>query len=80
MKRLSIKIRLTLLYSFFMLLATGAALAILFSLSSREILASTQAQLEQRVQESVEEIRIRDGQISREYENTTRVPASELEL
>ena len=25
-------------------------------------------------------IRIRDGQISREYENTTRVPASELEL
>lgn len=63
MKRLSIKIRLTLLYSFFMLLATGAALAILFSLSSREILASTQAQLEQRVQESVEEIRIRDGQI-----------------
>ena len=35
MKRLSIKIRLTLLYSFFMLLATGAALAILFSLSSK---------------------------------------------
>ena len=25
-------------------------------------------------------IRIRDGQISREYENTPRVPASELEL
>ena len=63
MKRLSIKIRLTLLYSFFMILATGAAVAILFSLSSREILASTQAQLEQRVQESVEEIRVRDGQI-----------------
>lgn len=63
MKRLSIKIRLTLLYSFFMLLATGAAVATLFSLSSREILASTQMQLERRVQESVEEIRVRDGQI-----------------
>lgn len=63
MKRLSIKLRLTILYSFFMILVTGAALAVLFSLSSREILASAQTRLERRVQESVEEIRVRDGQI-----------------
>ncbi|HJD46030.1 MAG TPA: HAMP domain-containing protein [Candidatus Mediterraneibacter norfolkensis] len=63
MKRLSIKIRLTILYSFFMILVTGAALAVLFSLSSREILASAQARLEHRVQESVEDIRIRNGEL-----------------
>lgn len=63
MKRLSIKLRLTVLYSFFMLLVTGAALTVLFSLGSREILASVQMKLEQRVQESVEEIRVRDGQV-----------------
>lgn len=39
MKRLSLKIKLTLLYTFFMVLATCAVLAILLSLSNREILA-----------------------------------------
>ena len=63
MKRLSIKLRLTILYSFFMILLTGAALAVLFSLSSREILASVQTRLEQQVQESVDDIRIRNGEL-----------------
>ena len=63
MKRLSIKLRLTILYSFFMILLTGAARAVLFSLSSREILASVQTRLEQQVQESVDDIRIRNGEL-----------------
>lgn len=63
MKKISLKLKLTLLYTFFMVLLTCAALAILFSLSSREVLSSTQAKLEQRVQESVEEISLRNGQI-----------------
>lgn len=63
MKRLSIKLRLTILYSFFMILLTGAALAVLFSLSSCEILASVQTRLEQQVQESVDDIRIRNGEL-----------------
>ena len=49
MKRLSLKIKLTVLYTFFMVLVTCAALAILFSLSSREVLSSTQSKLERRV-------------------------------
>ena len=59
MKRMSLKFKLTLLYTFFMLLMTGAVFAVLFSLSTREILASTQSQLEHRVQESIEDIRVR---------------------
>ena len=63
MRRLSLKLKLTLLYTFFMILVTCAALAILFSLSSREILASTQAQLEKRVQDSAENITMQDGEL-----------------
>lgn len=59
MKRLSLKLKLTLLYTFFMALLTCAALAILFSLSSREILSSAQNKLERRVQESTEDIKYR---------------------
>ncbi|MCC2253861.1 HAMP domain-containing protein [Ruminococcus sp. CLA-AA-H200] len=59
MRRISLKLKLTLMYTFFMLLLTCAALAILFSLSSREVLTSTQAKLERRVQESVEDISVR---------------------
>lgn len=58
---MSLKLKLTLLYTFFMVLLTCAALAILFSLSSREILASVQARLERRVQESTEDLDFRDG-------------------
>lgn len=61
MRKISLKLKLTLLYTFFMLLLTGAALAILFSLSNREVLASAQAGLEKRVQDSVELISYREG-------------------
>ena len=63
MKKISLKLKLTLLYTFFMVLLTCAALAILFSLSSREMLSSTQTRLENRVQESVEFIALRNGEI-----------------
>ena len=63
MKRISLKLKLTLLYTFFMALVTCAALAILFSLSNRELLSSTQSKLEHRVQESVEDIVLRNGEI-----------------
>ena len=63
MNRLSLKIKLTLLYTFFMVLATCAVLAILFSLSNREILASVQSKLERRVQDSSDDITLRDGEL-----------------
>ena len=52
MKRSTLKLKLTLLYTFFMLLVTCAALAILFSLSNRELLATVQDRLTNRVQAS----------------------------
>lgn len=61
MKRLSLKIKLTLLYTFFMVLATCAVLAILFSLSNREILAGAQSRLERRVQDSADDVTLEDG-------------------
>ena len=63
MRRISLKLKLTLLYTFFMILVTCAALAILFSLSTREVLSSTQAQLEKRVQDSADNITMRDGEL-----------------
>ena len=56
MKKLPLKLKLTLLYSFFMILISAAALAILFSLSSHEILASAQASLKEHVADSLDEI------------------------
>ena len=44
-----------------MTLLTCAALAILFSLSNQEILASTQNTLKKQVQESMEDIEWKDG-------------------
>ena len=61
MKRLSLKIKLTLLYTFFMVLATCAVLAILLSLSNREILAGAQSRLERRVQDSADDVTLEDG-------------------
>ena len=61
MKRLSLKVKLTIVYTFFTILVTCTALGILISLSSREVLTSTQNQLERRVQESVEDIEAEDG-------------------
>src|SRR5699024_6603945 len=63
MKRISLKLKLTLLYTFFMAMLTCAALAILFSLSSREILSSAQSRLEHRVQESVDDLDYDDGEL-----------------
>lgn len=63
MERLSLKLKLTLLYTFFMALLTCAALAILFSLSNREILSSVQNKLESRVQESAEDVEYRGGRL-----------------
>lgn len=64
MRKISLKLKFTLLYTFFMVLLTCAALTILFSLSSREMLSSVQSRLEQRVQKSVESISLRNGEIS----------------
>lgn len=69
MSRLSLKLKLTLLYTSFMILVICLALGILFSLSSREILTSTQAVLEQQVSRSVDDIDIKDGtyEIDRDF-------------
>ena len=63
MRRFSLKLKLTLLYTFFMLLVTCEALAILFSLSNREVLEAAQSKLERRVQESTEDLRLRSGEL-----------------
>ena len=63
MKRLSLKLKLTVLYTFFMVLVTCAALAILFSLSTREVLSSTQSRLERRVQDSADDVWLRNGEL-----------------
>ena len=66
MKRLSLKLKLTLLYSFFMTLLTCAALAILFSLSNKEILASTQNTLKKQLHESLKDSEREDGSLDLE--------------
>ena len=63
MRGVSLKVKLTALYTFFMVLVTCVVLAVLFSLSTREVLSSTQNRLERRVQESTDDIRLRDGEI-----------------
>lgn len=63
MKHISLKIKLTILYSFFMILVTGISIAVLFSLSSHEILASVQNQLRTQVQESIRDIEEEDGSL-----------------
>ena len=45
MRGVSLKVKLTALYTFFMVLVTCAVLAVLFSLSTREVLSSTQTRL-----------------------------------
>ena len=58
MKRFSLKLKLTAMYSFFMVLVTCLCLAVLFSLSGNEILTSAQMHLRERVQESADEIEL----------------------
>ena len=62
MKRFSLKLKLTAMYSFFMVLVTCFCLAVLFSLSGNEILTSAQMHLRERVQESADEIELEDGE------------------
>lgn len=63
MKKLSVRLRITLLYTFFMTVLTAASLFLLFSLSTREVLTSTGAELEEEVHESVEELTIQNGEV-----------------
>ena len=63
MKRWTLKARLTLFYTTFLLLLTCTTLGILFSMSGRKVLASVKNQLENSVQKSVEEIEIEDGRL-----------------
>lgn len=58
MKKISLKIKVTLMFTFFMTLLTCISLGLLFSLSSQEILGSVQAQLEKRVYESMDEVSV----------------------
>ncbi len=62
MRRLSLKVKLTLLYTVLMTAVTGGVLALLFSLSGKELLA-VQGQLEQRVSEAGEDIEWDDGKL-----------------
>ena len=61
MKKISLKIKVTLMFTFFMTLLTCISLGLLFSLSSQEILGSVQAQLEKRVYESMDEVSVQNG-------------------
>lgn len=56
MKKLSIKVKLTLLYTACMVFVIGVIFSILFSISNKEVLAYTQMNLKNRVQESMDEI------------------------
>lgn len=63
MKRLSLKLKLTLLYTLFMVLIAVVFFSILFSLSNNEILAAVQGQLKNQVQESIDDIEEDDGSL-----------------
>lgn len=63
MKRLTLKMKLTIVYTFFMILVTCMALMILFSLSNRELLSSTQAKLRDHVENSLDDIEEDDGKL-----------------
>lgn len=59
----SLKVKLTILYTFFMLLVICAVLAILLSLSTREVLSGTQARLRERVADSTDDILLQEGEL-----------------
>ena len=68
MKKISLKIKVTLMFTFFMTLLTCISLGLLFSLSSQEILGSVQAQLEKRVYESMDEVSVQNGKLDMEQD------------
>lgn len=61
MSRLSIKWKLTVLYTIFMIILAAGMIGVLFSLSSRQILASVGRTLEHRVLSSFDDITVRNG-------------------
>ncbi len=63
MKKVSLKVKLTLLYTACMVFIIGVIFAILFSISNREVLASTQMKLKNRVQESMDEVEWDDKEL-----------------
>lgn len=63
MKRFTLKLKLTVVYTFFMILVTCIALAILFSLSNREILSSTKDTLRDHVENGLDDLEIEDGEL-----------------
>lgn len=63
MKKLSVKVKLVLLYTFFMTLISVVALGILFSISSTQILASVQRQLEESVEKGFRYVEWDDGEL-----------------
>lgn len=63
MRRLSLKFKLTLLYTVLMTAVVICILTLLFSLSGKELLAGVQNQLEQRVHSAVEEIEYEKGEL-----------------
>lgn len=61
MKHLSLKVKLTILYTVLMTAVVCGALGILLSLNNNEILAGVQSQLEGKVAETTNDIRYNDG-------------------
>ncbi len=64
MKKLSLKWKLTLLYTFLTTLLTGVVLAVLLYLGSGSILASTQSRLKERVYEGFELIDVKEDTLA----------------
>ena len=67
MKQLSLKAKLTLLYSIIMVVIFSITLGILFYFSSNEILTSTRSMLEERVSSSFDSVEYRNDRL--EYDN-----------
>lgn len=63
MNRLSLKMKLTLLYSFFMMCITCVVMGVLLSISNREIRGLVGANLQNRVVKSIEDIEVEDGEL-----------------
>ena len=63
MRRFTLKFKLTIVYTFFMVLVTGTALILLFSLSNREMLSSTQDILKHHVENGLDDVEMEDGDL-----------------
>lgn len=63
MRHFSLKLKLTILHTLLMTLLACAVLAVLFSVSSQEILSNAQGELTERVEKAFEDIRFREGKL-----------------